>query len=122
MFMKRDIELVREIIIELSEGKYKSSIKWDSEEDKLYYYHLEIMRDQGLISFNETKTKDKVLFYDPPKLTWLGNDFLQTFSNDSVWVNTKNLLKRLGFDIAHISAEMLIELGKAQVKQWLGME
>jgi Hypothetical protein (DUF2513) len=78
MFMKRDMELVRKIIIELSEGECKSSFKRESEEDQLYYYHLKIMKNQGLISFNETTTKDKVLLYDPPKLTRLGNEFLDS--------------------------------------------
>ncbi|WP_163183346.1 DUF2513 domain-containing protein [Neobacillus sedimentimangrovi] len=119
--MKRDMELVREIIIELSEGKYKSSIKWDSEEDKLYYYHLKIMRKENLISFKETPTKDKVLL-SAAQLEWKGNEFLQTFSNNSVWEKTKDFIKRKGIEEADIYIDMLIELGKTQIKQSLGME
>lgn len=120
--MKRDMELVRQIVKDLSEGKYIKNITFNSEDNKLYYYHLEIMRDAGLIYFKGSGYKGGFLLNDAPKLTWLGNDFLDSVSNNNVWEKTKDFIKTKGFEVANIPLDVLIDLAKIQMKQWLGIE
>ncbi|WP_096269492.1 DUF2513 domain-containing protein [Paucisalibacillus globulus] len=120
--MRRDMELVRKILIEISEGKYKMDIKLNSDENRLYYYHLEIMRDAGLISFRDSGYKGGVLISNDPKLTWLGNDYLDSISNEGVWSKTKNVIKERGMELSNVPFEIVSELAKMQLKKWIGME
>lgn len=100
--MKRDMELVRKIMIELSEGNYKSNILLNTDEGKLYWYHLEIMRDAGLIYFKESPYKGGVLLYDSPKLTWNGNDYLDSISHEGIWSKTKDVIKEKGMEVSNV--------------------
>lgn len=121
--MKRDMELVRKILIDISEGNTKLDIDSNSKEDLIYDYHLEIMEQAGLITFKKQVFMGGSAFYvEPPKLTWAGNDYLDSISNEGIWAKTKEVIKEKGMEVSNVPFEVLIELSKLQVKKWIGLE
>ena len=121
--MKRDMELVRKILIDISEDNTKLDIDSNSKEDLIYDYHLEIMEQAGLITFKKQVFMGGSAFYvEPPKLTWYGNDYLDAISSENVWSKTKEIIKEKGMEVSNVPFEVLIELAKLQVKNWIGLE
>lgn len=57
-----------------------------------------------------------------PKLTWYGNDYLDAISSENVWSKTKEIIKEKGMEVSNVPFEVLIELAKLQVKNWIGLE
>lgn len=120
--MKRDMELVRKISIDLSEGKGKTTFRSSSREDLEYMYHLEIMRQANLISYKENKFKGGMTLLEVPKLTWQGNDYVDAISNDGIWNKTKDVIKQKGIKLSEIPLDLVIDIAKVQVKSMFGME
>lgn len=120
--LKRDMELVRQIMIDISKGKVKQELNFDSEEDIKYHYHLEIMQQAGLVIYKESAYMGGTFFVDEPKLTWAGNDYLDAISNESVWSRTKEAIKNKGMEVSNIPFDVLIDFAKYQFKKWIGIE
>ncbi len=119
--MKRDMEKVRSMLFDFSKGKGKTNLTTNNE-DKEYIYHLEIMRQAGLINYKETKHKSGMLLMDTPQLTWVGNDYLDAISNEGVWSKTKEVIKDKGMEVSNIPLEMVVEVAKMQIKSLFGLE
>ena len=127
--MKRDMEFVRQLIIDFSEGKGKTTFVNNlygepTEEylrDQKYIYHLKIMKQAGLISFNEYNMKIGYRLESIPELTWRGQDFLNTLEDDTVWNKTKEAMKKKGLEVGKVSFDTIIEFAKFKVKEKLGM-
>ena len=128
--MRRDMEYVRDLLIDLSNGKYKEVIYKDDyqsdqstiEEAEKYIYHLEILRDGGFIAFKQVSTFEANIITDTPKLTWSGNDFLDAIENDTIWEKTKDRAKSQGFELAKMSLDLVKSLAVQQAKQLLNIE
>lgn len=118
--MKRDMEFVRNLLINISEGKYKVELT-DSEEDKKYLYHLKIMKQAGLIDYAVKTFYDGAFIDNGPELTWNGNDFLDSIKSDNVWEKTKGVLKEKGTELSSIPFSILVELAKEQFKVTFGI-
>lgn len=95
--MKRDIDLIREILIGLSEarGSLDASVfvnRWRSYE--LVAYHFEIMGEAGLIVSEITDTYESrycnAVAY---RLTWEGHELLAAVSSSTVWDKVKRIAK-----------------------------
>lgn len=120
--MKRDMEFVRKILIDISEGKIRQELSFDSEEDLKYHYHLQIMEQAGLVKYKEIASMDGTYYIDEPRLTWAGNDYLDAIFNEGVWSKTKEVIKGKGMEVSNVPFEVIIELAKAQLKHWFGMD
>jgi hypothetical protein len=120
--MKRDMEFVRKLLIDISNGKCKTEFTRDSDEDKKYVYHLQIMKQAGLIDFEPVEYKSGMSLFDIPLLTWEGNDYLDAISNDSVWDKTKKVLTEKGLELSEIPFQVLKAYASMQIKQLLGMD
>lgn len=94
--MKRDMDLVREILIGLSEaqGSLDASVfvnRWRSY--KLVAYHFEIMGEAGLIvseitDIYESRYCNAVAY----RLTWEGHELLAAISSPAVWDKVKRAI------------------------------
>lgn len=117
--MRRDMEYVRLLLIDLSNGKYNERISRNEKDldSQKYLNHLELMEDARLIKLDITLTKDSHLLKKCPRLTWEGNEFLETIENDTVWNKTKEILIAKGFEITEMSFEVIKQLAIAQGKQ-----
>jgi|SRR5690554_5653061 len=124
--MKRDMELVREILLFLEDesreyyddketGAYKL-IPIDGYTREEVEYHLMIMLDGGLITGELPRADDEYTTHRFVRLDWNSHDFIQTFRDDTVWNKAKSHLKDKGFQIANVPMDVLIELGKSYIK------
>jgi len=121
--VKRDMDVVRQIIKKIAEHNEPAltneKIEFDREVslDELVY-HFKIMEEAGLIN-GEMSFADNKLRYYSYSLSWYGNDFHDTFSNDNVWNKTKNFVKEKGMEVSKIPIDVFIELGKETIRKML---
>ena len=95
--MKRDMDLVRKILLYLEENAdphdWIFDLKIGDYSDKEISYHIKIMAQEGLIEASERPRSD--LDYDqwiPHSLTWAGHEFLDASRDDSRWEKVKRLV------------------------------
>lgn len=127
--MKRDMDFVRKLVIDFSEGEGKTQFSTDDsegntikvEEDKKYLYHLEIMRQAELITYNEQVYFEGAFLTQIPKLTWKGQDFLSTIEDDNLWSKTKDAMKKKGLEVGKASFDTILEFAKFKARETLGL-
>lgn len=99
--MKRDLELVRKLLIhfeEKADWKHEENIKIEGYEDKLVSYHIDIMYEGGLINGEPVQSKGGRI-YDvlPFRLTWEGHEFLDSIRGGR-WEKIMKKVKEKGGD------------------------
>jgi hypothetical protein len=122
--MKRDMELVREILLKLAESDKPLPLDaLASERDRdLVAYHVGMLVDE--VGFLRGINADTMSGRDwiELQLTWHGQDFLDSVRDPTVWEKTKDGAVKLG----GVSLEMLVgiakQYAKAEVKKRLGIE
>lgn len=128
--MRRDMEYVRLLLIDLSNGKYNKMIPHanrmpqspEKENIEKYLYHLTLLKDGGFISYKMDATFEGNHLFECPKLTWNGNDFLDSIENETVWNKTKEAVKKKGLEVGQLSFDVLKTYATFQVKTLLGID
>lgn len=94
--MKKDMDLIRKILLKIEEeyvdvALYNISIEgYDS---KTIAYHSKILNDADLISDYGAQFADGELWsFGVGSLTWEGHEFLDKIRNDSIWDTTKTTI------------------------------
>ena len=119
--MKRDMELVRKLLMELADSEFYSNMGLPSidgySEDKIRYHAL-IMRDAGLLTFSEGFETDGI--FGPTedmqlRITWAGHEFLEKSRDEKIWRSVVNKTKEktggLSFEV--IQGLLIAALSKA---------
>lgn len=119
--MKRDMELVRKMLMELADSEFYSDMGFPRveghSEDKIRHHAL-IMRDAGLLSFAEGIQSEG--FFAPQedlqlRLTWEGHEFLEKTRDEKIWRSIVNKTKEktggLSFEV--LKALLIATLTKA---------
>ena len=101
--MKRDMDLVRLIILEI-EDKYRSTAIYDLAIDgydtEMVAYHCKILYEAGLISDYKAQYADNEIYvFGVGSLTWDGNDFLEKIRDDSQWKKVKETITKKGLPL-----------------------
>jgi hypothetical protein len=122
--MKRDIDLIRKIMLTLEEnmeyGKNFQSVKlFEIMEDESLSieklsYHIGLLLENGLIQAKEHKYVSK----DPTDylintITSQGHNFIDTIRQDTTWNN----IKERAFSIGGSSISLLVEISKEYLKK-----
>lgn len=98
--MKRDMDLVRDILMYLEEKPSWNGVLTNqfegSEHDLAWHYHCMMLIDAGLV---KGKIIPKSMSGDSfsvkvNALSWSGHEFLETIRNDTVWSKTKSKIKQ----------------------------
>lgn len=102
--MKRDMDLVRLILLEI-EDKYSSTAIYDLAVDgydtETVAYHCKILYEAGLISDYKAQYADNEIYvFGVGSLTWGGNDFLEKIRDDSQWKKVKETITQKGLPLA----------------------
>ncbi|WP_168193860.1 DUF2513 domain-containing protein [Lysinibacillus sp. SGAir0095] len=120
--MKRDMELIRELLFLIeAQDSIHSQLKIPEEMDRNYVvYQLNLMEQAGLTENNIRYASDQP-FYIHSQLTWPGHDFLDSIRNESIWQKSKDSLKSKGLELGQVSFGILTDLVKMKVKESLGM-
>jgi hypothetical protein len=87
--MKRDLDLVRRILLHLEEGEANPS-GFGAFVDEGYdagaiHYHLRLLHDAGLIEADEIVPGQ----WWPERMTWSGHEFLDAARDEELWRETK---------------------------------
>ena len=119
--MKRDMDLIRKILLKI--GEYNGDdalqdIQIEGYTPEEIAYHVYLLENAGLI-------EGKVLFcidsvkpsgYAIFRLNWNGQEFLDACRNEGIWVKAKEKLKSIGGDAPiEVFKALIIEIMKKQL-------
>ena len=101
--MKRDLQLVRGILLHFEEKQnwaYEDPLIIEGYDEKLVSYHVQIMYEAGLLNGEPTKTNEGRI-YDvlPFRLTWEWHEFLDN-TRGNRWDKIMKKIKEKGCDFA----------------------
>lgn len=101
--MKRDMDLVREILLKIEEEHVYTAIynlKIDGYDMETVAYHCKIMYEAGLISdYGSQPGSNGIYSFGVGSLTWEGNDYLDKIRDNSIWKKTKDTIARKGLPL-----------------------
>jgi hypothetical protein len=91
--MKRDMDLLRAILIRIEEHDFKRedpfiNKAFEGYEERIVQSHINLLYKAGFIeamNFSSAAGEE----YSPTGLTWEGHDFLDAARNDTVWNKVK---------------------------------
>ena len=98
--MKRDMELVRDILFAIEE-QYTDTPIYDLQVKdysiKSIAYHCKILYEAGLVDdYDSVYGNDELCDFAVGSLTWEGHEFLEQIKNDTVWNKSKSVIKDKG--------------------------
>jgi hypothetical protein len=108
--MKRDWDLIREILLKIEEKDNGQGDSFSRQElglkditDQKFYYHSRLMAEAGLIE-GEANIGDDIYGVMPTRLTNVGHDFLDNIRSQSIWSKVKEAIPK---DIKTVSFELI---------------
>ena len=117
--MKRDMDLVRLILLEIEKSsedpRSQVRLKIQNYTFEQVSYHIMIMHEADLIEAVDSSTMGSSSVWYPKRLTWYGHEFLDAARNDSIWKKAKEKASSMNF-------ELLKELLLGLARQQLGVE
>ncbi|MDJ0850322.1 MAG: DUF2513 domain-containing protein [Myxococcota bacterium] len=109
--MKRDMDLVREILLKLESLRDPEEVfggeNFAERDFAELYGHLEIMKDAGLIDFENISASGQCI----GRLTWAGHEFLDQARDPERWQKAKSIMRGVGsmsFEILKDTLKRLI--------------
>lgn len=109
--MKRDMELIRKILIyfeDKPDDKLVENLEIEGYDLTIIQHHLVMIFEAGFIAAEPERTNTgRVFKVYPFRLTWEGHEFLAAARNDSIWMKTK---KTILSKISDIPFSLLKEL------------
>ena len=96
--MKRDMDLIRNILIALEDAPFHGrplTIKHPDHSPDEISYHVMLLHQAGLIHAVDHSGDEFVDWY-PEYLTWQGHEFLEAAKDDTRWSRAKNHVKEKG--------------------------
>ncbi len=117
--MRRDNELIREIILHIEKEADNPhdhvSLEYFAETDqKKLHYHLWLLLEGGYITGNDASTFDGLEIM-PGSLTPKGHDFANSVRDSTIWKTTKEMAGKTGGATLSLVAEIAKELIKKSV-------
>jgi DNA-binding PadR family transcriptional regulator len=119
--MKRDMELVRRILIalesdEITEDQRYSGNWFEDVDEYVFYYHVKIMRQANLVECSIIPQGDGLPDkYLPFEITWDGHEFLDAVRNENIWSSLKD---KLGKELATLPMGALMAVSLEAAKAW----
>ncbi len=114
--MKRDMELVRDILtrVELQNGPIRAPVEIEGYTQEVIDYHIILLAEAGLLKATWRKAMDgSKIIVNVSRLTWDGHEFLDAARNESAWNAAKEVAKEKGvqlpFKIFHSLLEKIVE-------------
>jgi DNA-binding transcriptional ArsR family regulator len=125
--MKRDMDLVRKILLESEESEspdIPKNLSVEGYTQEQIKYHLKLLRDADLITtvqyvpLFESKPESalNVKVAVPSRLTWQGHEFLDAVRNENVWNKTKEIVKEKGGSLTFgVIKDLAIQIARQMV-------
>lgn len=115
--MKRDMEIIRTILLNAEDGKYGygQPIRLEGHSDQVCAYHVALMLDAGLVDGEVLKTSEcpyaAAMIH---RLTSAGHDFCDGIRQDTIWNKAKRHIIKPGVSYG---LPVLIEFVKLEVRR-----
>ncbi len=111
--MKRDMDLVRQILLTIEEYdgplmRMKDFAELHCANDELFY-HLRLLHDGGFIDGTDAQTKTNCEFY-VRAMTWDGHEFLDAARDHSRWEQAKEIAGKAGTITIEVLTKVLTQL------------
>ena len=120
--MKRDMELVRKVLLATEENPDPifrlTNLNIDGYTQVEISYHVKMLSDAGFVTAQNLTTQNDGLCWMPKSLTWEGHEFLDTIKNDTVWRKTTEFVIETG---GAISVETLTAVATGLAKAHFGI-
>ena len=120
--MKRDMELVRKMLLEIESRDDVLLPSDDPSDYRLIAYHLLLLREGGLIAgIDEIERPSGELIVQvkaQPRLTWAGHEFVDAARSETLW---KEATEKTGSALGTVSFVVLTQLLAQLAKQRLGV-
>lgn len=111
--MKRDIELIRLMLIQEETGAAPPELSAYSVEDQIY--NLQLMADANLVVAHFTKDiNGNAVASITERLTWAGHDFLDATRDSKIWKKAKEQIIKPGVSWTF---QTLLEYLKREIDQ-----
>ena len=117
--MKRDMDLIRKILIEIENSQVypiKENIEIEGYKEDVIIFHIILLKEAGLIEADFIKNSDGSTIAEVSRLTWEGYEFLDSTRNSNIWNKAKSIAlnKTSGLTFT-ILKELLITLAREAV-------
>jgi hypothetical protein len=114
--MKRDLNLVRLILLKIEEtapGQSVFHLTFEGFDPDIIAEHVEILHEAGLIEAILSRSMNNlgvlvISNYDIRRLTWEGHDFVANSRNKNIWEQFQLTVKEKGGDISFSVAKQLL--------------
>lgn len=96
--MNRDMELVRQILIQVEENLQFDSYflpEIDGYSKNEIFYHIKLMYEAGLVEA-QSRLNDDNACWVVKSLTFSGHDFLDAARSDTLWARAKSIVAKSG--------------------------
>lgn len=97
--MKRDMDLIREILIEIESWEQafprSHEVVLEDYQRREISYHVLIMLEADLLRAIEVSSADELIMH-PSRLTWEGHEFLEAAKDDGIWNQAKEVVLEKG--------------------------
>lgn len=113
--MKRDMELIRLLLLQVEEGKPPAALESYSEEKTVYNSALLI--EKGLVKGAIRKNRIGIpVGTKSISLTWEGHDFLDAARNEKIWKKATAFLKSKGLEASiDLMKQLLVQFTKSEL-------
>ena len=129
--MKRDMDLIRELLLQLEAWPMGLGDAVTMTPDDLapgnpdydtnqINYHMDLIRDAGFI--NDGGGSQPILGFTYCGLTWDGHEFLDSIRSPEIWRRTKAAAGRVGGVSFSILGEIAKATAKSLLKEHLGLD
>lgn len=115
--MKRDMELVRQVLIALEEDAHVvPSI--DGYTDTEVMYQIKILANGGFLEAEDATANSRDYYFVVESLTWEGHEFLEAIRSQTIWDRTKEMIKEKG---GSLPVEIVKTLAIEAAKKYVGL-
>lgn len=116
--MRRDMDLVRNILFEIEKSPYTgrwADIKIEDRSPGEVSYHVMLLHQAGLIDATDITSLDGPA-WKAKNLTWQGHEFLDTCRNEGLWKDAKEVMLEKSEGISfELLKQVLIELLRGRI-------
>lgn len=118
--MKRDMDLVRQILLSVEETDGVSdwgTLQFPDVEPRLVRYHTTLLVDAGFLDGQNDRWADDDGddHWLNVQLTWQGHEFLDGARNDARWEKAKTIMQGAGGFALDVMKTLLVELAKKEI-------
>lgn len=119
--MKRDLDLVKSILLAIEADEEADGRKWvtlgriDDYSPEQVHYHVGLLHEAGLVKALCIPDNLGPPRWQPERLTWYGHEFLDSARNETLWAEAKKQMKNMGNFSFQILSQILIDLAKREI-------